>query len=218
MSHETPELTVRPRERTGSRYAKRLRSAGELPAVIYGHKQDPVHVSVDEKELLGHLHHGSHVFSVSVDGAEQETCLVKDLQFGFLGDNVIHIDFARVDLDEEVSVQVHLRFVGEAEATKRPDVVVSHPITELEVICKVSAIPEEIRVDLSPMEGTTLTVGEIELPEGIRTNVSTDTPLVVVSTVHAEEAVGEEAEVATGEAEPEVITESKPEDTASSSD
>ena len=98
MTHDTPTLTALPRHRTGSRYARRLRQSGQLPAVIYGHKSDPLPVSIDEKDMLTLLHHGTHVMKLNVEGGGEETCLIKDLQFGYLGDNVIHVDFARVAL------------------------------------------------------------------------------------------------------------------------
>jgi large subunit ribosomal protein L25 len=202
--HETPTLKAKQRDRLGTRYAQRLRKTGRLPAVIYGHKTDPVHVSLDEKELLTHLRHGSHVLNIDLEG-QNETCLVKDLQFGFLGDNVIHIDLARVNLDEEVTLHVSMHFVGDSAATRSAGSVVSHPLTELEIICRVQDIPEEIKVDLSVMKGDVLTVGEISLPPGIRTDLDPATPVVVVSHVHAEVA-GEAAEVVEA-AEPEVITE-----------
>lgn len=208
---KTPSVTATTRQRTGTRYAQRLRKQGRLPAVIYGHKTDPLSVSVDEKEILAHLQHGTHVLSVEVEGGSKETCLVKDLQFGFLGDNVIHIDFARVDLDEEVHVNVHLNFVGEPESARKTGAILSHDLTELEVVCRVNEIPEEIRVDLNLMgEATVLTVGEVELPPGLRATANPGTPVSHISFVHKEEeAVGEEVEVTPGEGEPEVITEAK---------
>lgn len=211
MKHETPTLSAQRRDRLGSRYSKRLRNAGRLPCVIYGHKSDPVSVSVDTKETLTALRHGAHVVNVAVDGSAAETCLVKELQFGFLGDDVIHIDFARVDLNEEVEVKVHIRFVGHPEAAKKPGAVLMNPITDLEVICKVKDIPEEIKVDISKMEEM-MTVGEIKLPDGVRTAVDPDT-IVSQITFVAEEiaATSEAAEVGeAGAAEPEVITEKKP--------
>ena len=102
MTHETPTISAEKRERLGSRYAQRLRKSGRLPAVIYGHGSDPVSVSVDEKTTLAHLHHGRHVLNVEIDGEDAETCLVKDLQFGWLGDDLIHVDLTRVNLDQEV--------------------------------------------------------------------------------------------------------------------
>lgn len=214
MAQDTPTITAQTRERTGSRFSQRLRKSGRLPAVIYGHKSDPVSISVDEKEMLFHLHNGSHVVNVTVEGGKTETCLVKDLQFGYLGDNVIHLDLARVDLDEEVHVQVHLKITGTSEEAQKAGAIVSHPLTELTVVCKVNAIPEEIKVDSTKMEGSILTVGDIELPPGVRTEIKPDTPIMTISFIHEEEATGEEVEVG-GEAtsEPEVITETKPEGT-----
>jgi large subunit ribosomal protein L25 len=208
--HETPTIKAQVRDRIGSRYAKRLRSQGRLPAVIYGHKIDPVHISVDEKEVLIHLRHGSHVVAVDLEG-KSETCLVKDLQFGYLGDDVIHLDLARVNLDEEVTVHVGLHFVGESSATKAAGAIVSHPLTELEITCKVSDIPEEIKVDLNRMDGDVLTVGQIDLPPGVRTDLEPGTPVVVVAHVHAEPVAGEAVEITEEAAEPEVIAGPKPE-------
>jgi large subunit ribosomal protein L25 len=210
MAHETPLITAEPRDRVGSRYCQRLRQQGRLPAIIYGHGIDPVPVHVNEKEVLTHLHHGQHVISVQLAGAT-ETCLVKDLQFGWLGDNVIHIDFARVDLNEEVEVRVHLKFVGSPAEASKPGSVLTHDITELEVVCKVKDIPEFIRVDLSKM-GDVFHVSEITLPPGLRTNLDPETVVAHISFIHEEVvAVGEAAAVTTegAAAEPEVTTEVK---------
>jgi large subunit ribosomal protein L25 len=214
MKHQAPTVEARPREKVGSIYARRLRKAGRLPAIIYGHKKTPVAISVDEDEMLTQLRHGTHVLNIDVEGAKPETCLVKDLQFGYLGDNVIHVDFARVDLEEEVNVLVHLAFVGEPHAAARGGAILNYDLTELQVVCRVNEIPEDIKVDLTVMgEGLMLTVGDIELPPGIQTNLPPDTPIAHVSFVKREEdvAVGEEAEVPTDAAEPEVITETKAE-------
>ncbi len=210
MAQKNPTITAQPRERLGSRYTQRLRRGGRLPGVIYGHKLDPMPIHIDEKEILTLLQHGAHVLSVTVEGGKTETCLVKELQFGYLGDNVIHVDFARVKLDEEVHVQVRLNFVGESAAAQKTDAILSHDLTELEVICKVNAIPEEIRVELSSLE-TVLTVGDLELPPGVRPAVDAAIPIAHVSYLRPEEAEGEEVEVTAEAAEPEVITETKDE-------
>ena len=214
MKHDTPKIEAERREKVGTVYAQRLRKAGRLPAVIYGHKKDPVAVSIDEKEILTHLHHGTHVLDIAVKGAGSETVLVKDLQFGYLGDNVLHIDFARVDLEEEVTVLVNLAFVGSPKAAAQSGAILTHDLTSLEVICRVNAIPEEIPVDLTLMgEGTLIVVSDIELPTGVRAAVAPDKAVTHISFVKKEEeAVGEEAEVAPEAGEPEVITEGKAED------
>lgn len=202
MSNDTPTIVAQPRERTGSRYSQRLRKDGRLPAVMYGHKIDPVSISVNEIELLDIVKAGAHIMNVDVNGQSQ-TCLVKDLQFGYLGDNVIHVDFARVNLDEEVTVHVHLKFMGKPAEADKPGAVVTHDITELEVICKANAIPDEIRVDQSAMIEM-LTIADIKLPAGVRAAAPDDTPIAHIGFVH-EEDDGEAGEVEDAGPEPEVI-------------
>ncbi|MHC4414630.1 MAG: 50S ribosomal protein L25 [Planctomycetota bacterium] len=213
MQEKTPTITALPRKRIGSHYAQRLRREGRLPAVIYGHQRAPLPVSVDEKTVLTHLRHGTHVLKVDVEGARTETCLVKDLQFGYLGDNVIHVDFARVGLHEEVDVHVQLNFVGAPAAAQRAGAILGHDLTDLAVVCRVDEIPDEIKVDLAAMgDGTMLLVGDLTLPPGVRAGVDPDTPVAHVSFVRHVEVVGEEAEVAPAPTEPEVITEAKAEE------
>lgn len=211
MSHETPTVNASPRERLGSRYAQRLRRDGRLPAVIYGHKSDPVAVHMDEKETLSLLRHGIHVMNVQIEGGPVETCLVKDLQFGYLGDNVIHLDLARVDLDEEVDVSVHIRYVGTPEAARKPGTIVHYDITELPVRCRVRDIPDEIKVDISAMIES-LAVNEITLPDNVHTSLDPETTLTRIETVLETDEDGEAAAIEGG-SQPEVITERKDEGT-----
>ena len=167
MSKDTPTLEAEKRERTGSRYARRLRAAGKLPAVIYGHGVDPLSVTLDENETIRHLTEGAHVVEVQLDGAKApETCLVKDLQFGWMGDNVIHVDLTRVDLDEEVTVNVKINFTGSPAAAKDEGLILTYDMSDLEVRCKVRDIPEEIHVDLDSMEES-FTVSELEMPANV---------------------------------------------------
>ena len=167
MSKEVPTIQASTRERVGSRYSKRLRSAGRLPAVIYGHGSEPLSIHVDEHTTLGALKRGLHVLNLEIEGKGTETCLVKDLQFGFLGDNVIHMDLARVNLEEEVEVTVSLEFFGEPSAAKKSGVVVVHELSDLSVRCKVRDIPDHIRVDLTTMSSETFTVGDLSFPSGV---------------------------------------------------
>jgi len=209
MAHETPTITAKTRDKSGTRYAQRLRKVGRLPAVIYGRKTDPVSVSVDEEEILALIQHGAHAMYVDVEGAGRETCLVKELQYGYLGDNVIHVDLARVNMEDEVEVHVHLTFGGLAVEAQKSDAILRHDLTELYVRCKVIAIPEDIRVDLSTMEGTQLSAGEVPLPDGVTLAGDPDALVASVSFLRVEEeATGEEAEVTGADGDPEVITES----------
>ena len=208
MSKSTPTLKAAPRERLGSRYAKRLRTAGKLPAVLYGHGSAPVSLTLDEKETVTSLKAGAHVVKLAIEGGSTETCLVKDLQFGWMGDNVIHVDLTRVDLDEVVTVKVRLQFVGTPESAKKPGAVLTHDVTELEIQCKVRDIPEEIRVDLGGITADVYTVGEFKLAAGLTAVTDPHAALARVVTV-AEEVEGEAAAPTAGAAEPEVLTAKK---------
>lgn len=207
MSKSTPTLKAAPRERLGSRYAKRLRTSGKLPAVLYGHGSAPVSLTLDEKETVTSLKAGAHVVKLAIEGGSTETCLVKDLQFGWMGDNVIHVDLTRVDLDEVVTVKVRLQFVGTPESAKKPGAVLTHDVTELEIQCKVRDIPEEIRVDLGGITADVYTVGEFKLADGLKAVTDPHAALSRVVTI-AEEAEGEAAAPTAG-AEPEVLTAKK---------
>ncbi len=208
MSHEVPVIEAQPRERLGTRYAKRLRLKGQLPAVIYGHGSQPTPVSVDEKTVLAALKRGLHVFEVKVGSGTSETCLVKELQFGWMGDNVVHVDLTRVNLDEVVTVSVAIHFIGTPEAAKKVGAVLTHDISDLEISCKVRDIPEAIRVDLTGMTGEIMTVAQLKLAPGL-TAVSNPHSALARVVVVLEEATGEAATTAAAPAEPEVLTAKK---------
>jgi ribosomal protein bL25 (Ctc-form) len=112
MATQTANVTVKPRSELGSRANKRLRDSGFIPGVIYGHKEAVVPVTLPKKEVVNHLHHGTHLFDLSLDG-KNEKVLVKEVQYDHLGMEVLHVDFARVSLDERVEVTVPLELKGE---------------------------------------------------------------------------------------------------------
>lgn len=197
-----PQINVTAREQLGKRETRRLRESSRIPAVIYGHKLDPVHTSVDARELKDLMHGHAHLIEV-VLGGKAEACLIKEVQWDHMSRNVIHVDFARVDLNEIVSVEIELNFVGEAIGLKEAGAILEHPITTLEVQCKASEIPETITVDVSGLAvDDTLTVGDIKLPEGVTTEVEPDT---VVASVHVMAEQEEEPVADDAAAEPEVI-------------
>ena len=210
MSNDTITLETELRERTGTRFAQRLRKSGRLPGVIYGQGDSPTSISLDEKELLKHLHDGQRVLKLTVDGSS-ETCLVKDLQFGYLGDNVIHIDFTRVNLDQVVTVNVPITTVGTPKLAGEAGAMLEVVRTEIEVECKVSDIPNEIRVDITEMDEV-LSVGDLELPSGVTTTLEAEKHILHITLVKEEEAEGEEAGVDADGAEPEVISKDKGDD------
>ena len=212
MAKETPIVKVELRERLGTKYARRLRKHGRLPATVYGQKTKPISVSMDEKEILTNLHAGSLVMELDNGDGSPATVLVKDLQFGYLGDNLIHVDFARVDLKQIVTVMMRLEFVGQPKAASETGAILEIPRPEIEIECMVKDIPSSIVVDLTEVEEI-FTIGDLELPEGVKATLDPERHIAHV-TIVAEEV--EEAEgIAEGEEEtPEVISESEEETTS----
>ncbi len=200
---DIPRIQSQTRQQLGSRDAGKLREAGRLPAVIYGHKQDPEHLSLDRKEITNLLHHNAHLIEVET-GSKTEPCLIKDVQWDHLGSQIIHVDLTRVDLTERVTLDVEIELTGEAVGLKEAGAYLEHPVTQLSIQCLASQIPESIKVDVSELGvGESIAVADLKLPEGVTVE---DAPESVVAVIHkaAEEEEPEEI-TATGEAEPELI-------------
>lgn len=212
-TREIPRLEAEVRERCGTRYSKRLRQAGRLPAVVYGHKQDVTAIAVDRETVAELLLQHTHLVEVATPSGA-EPCLIKDVQWDHLGDSLVHIDFARVDLSEKVEVEVELVLVGEAIGLKEAHTYLDQPLTMLEVRCAATEIPQSIKVDVSALgAGDSISVEDLTLPEGVEAVTSGDA--VVASIQHAKATEPEEEEAAVEEgAEPELVKKGKDEEGA----
>src|SRR5436305_650555 len=104
---EAVTLAVQPRDTRGTHKSRQLRRKGLIPAVVYGHKEATVHVTVSQEDLGKLVRHGTRVLDLKADG-KTEKVLIKDLQFDHLGQEILHADFARISLDERVVVEVRL--------------------------------------------------------------------------------------------------------------
>jgi large subunit ribosomal protein L25 len=203
-------VIAEPRKQLGSRANKRLRDSGKLPGVIYGHKQDVVPITLPKKEVVRHLDHGQHLFAVTVEG-KAENVLVKDVQYDHLGLEVLHVDFARVDLNERVEVTVPLELKGDPKGTADGGVL-QQIVAELEIECVVTNIPDAIRHNVSDMAlNSTLHLKDLKLPEGV---TALQDPELILATV--KEIIEQEAAptVEAGAAEPEVIGKKKEDEAA----
>lgn len=213
MHEDAPTLPARKRDRMGSRYAKRLRERGGLPAIVYGHGQEPLSVEFDAHEANIHFAKGERVFVLEMDGADKEFVLLQDLQFDHLGTDIIHADFRRVDLSERVEVTVPLEFVGNAKGLKTAGAVLTHPVTELHLECAVTNLPDVLEVDISNLGvDEMITAGEIPLPKETMKLLTPPETRVVSIFVKAEvELETSESAGVDAAASPEVITEKKDE-------
>ncbi len=196
------------REQTGSGHAAKVRKQGRIPAVVYGHKEEPVVISLDAHNLVEGLHHGHRVMDVQI-GKKQQKMIIKELQYDHLGRDIIHVDLMRVDVTETVKVTVPIELKGTAKGTQEEGVIEVHT-DHLEIECKVTDIPEVIVVGVKEIGiGDTLHAGDIELPSGVKLVSAPSTLLVTCSLVAAAKSTEElEAEMP---AAPEVIGEVKEE-------
>ena len=153
--------------------------------------------------MINHLNHGAHLFNLALDG-KNETVLVKEVQYDHLGADVLHVDFARVSLDEKVEVTVPLELKGEPKG-EADGGVLQQILVELEVECLVTEIPDRIVHNVSEMAlNDVLHIKELKLPAGVR--VLQDEDLIVATVKEIQEEVIAPAAVAEeGAAEPEVI-------------
>ena len=201
MATQSAQITAVQRSETGSRANKRLRDSGQLPGVIYGHKEAVVPVTLPKKEVVKHLSHGAHLFDLSLDGKSQKV-LVKEVQYDHLGADVIHIDFARVSLDEKVEVTVALELKGTPKGEEEGGVL-QQIVAELQIECLVTDIPDMVRHNVSEMaKDDVLHIKDLTLPPGVRCLQDEDLIVAVVKEI-AEETPTEVTEAAS--AEPEVI-------------
>jgi len=154
------------REKTGTVPSAEVRKNGRIPAIIYGHKQEPIAVTLDSHNLTEGLHHGSRVIDIQA-GRKKEKVIIKDLQYDYLGRNIIHVDLMRVDISELVKVTVPIELKGTASGTHEGGIIEEH-VDRIEIECKVADIPEMISVSVKEVGvGDTLHAGDIELPENI---------------------------------------------------
>jgi len=199
-------LTVKLRDGRGKRVNRRLRGSGQVPAILYGHKQEAKSLTLSAEELDAAIRHGNRF--VALAGEVSENAFIKDVQWNTWGTEVLHVDFARVSAHEKVHVSVAVELRGEAPGIKDGGVV-KHALHTIELECEAASVPEKISVSINHLEfGKVLHVSDLELPAGAK--ALTDSTLPVVSCLAPVEVSEEEA--APAEGEPEVIGRKKTDD------
>jgi large subunit ribosomal protein L25 len=194
----------------GKNANKRIRKAGRIPAVIYGHGKESVALSVNPTDVRAILHSDSgrnSIFTVSVDGSEQNNAMVKDYQLDPVQGNLIHADFFEIAMDRLLELTVNIELVGDAEGVRIGGGIMDFVTRSIEVECLPSDIPESIRLDVS----------HLKINDYIRVkNVQTDAkvkilsdPEVVIVTIVPPIKEEVPVEVAVEAAEPELIKKGK---------
>lgn len=208
---KTLSLEAKIRERTGSRPTAAVRRQGRIPAVVYGHQQEPVAISLDAHDFNEGLHHGLRLVDLNIEG-KTEKAIVKELQYDHFGREVIHADLVRVDVTEVITVTVPLELKGAPKGAQEGGVLTAHT-SRVEVQCLAVNIPEKIIVSVKEMGvGDTIHARDVQLPEGV-TLVTAAEVLIASCNVLQEIKSTEQVEAETPVA-PEVISEKKPEEGA----
>jgi len=179
------EINAQARTLQGSGASRRLRRAGKVPGIVYGGEAAPQAIEVDHNELLINLKkeafHAS-ILTIVLDGKKQQV-LLRDTQRHAYKPLVLHVDFQRVDATHELHIKVPLHFINEeiAPGVKLSGGLVNHVITELDVQCLASDLPEFIEVDLSALKvGDSIHLSQLKLPKGVKAVLhGADDPIVV---------------------------------------
>ena len=195
---------------------KALRREGKLPAVIYGHGIDPISIVLDQREASKTMAKASlsTLVTIELEGKQYPT-LVREKQLDFIRNSLIHVDFLAVSMTEKLTANVGVHVVGEAPAVREYSAVLVTGLSELEVECLASDLPESFTVDVSALAeiGSGIYVRDLAVPENVEILTDPDEMLVLATAMAAEEAE-EVEELIEGEEDegPEVIDKGKQED------
>lgn len=203
----TIEFTAFSRATEGRAAARRMRRVGKTPGVVYGGTGTPQPIELDHNALFHALRNEafhSSILSMKVDG-EVTRVLLRDVQMHPFRDEILHVDFQRVDESKKIHMKVPLHFVNAAvsPAVKTQGAIISHVLTELDIACLPKDLPEFIEVDLSELDTAhSLHVSGVKLPPGVSavTHRRTGDPVVATAVVPKAVVETEEAAPAEGEA------------------
>ena len=195
---ETTKLDTEPRTNLGTKASKALRKLGKLPGIIYGHNETPVAVSLDEHFVEVALAQGARIFDVIVAG-KTERCLIKDVQWDTFGQTPIHIDLARVDIDERVTVNVGIELRGVPKGIADGGVLDQH-MASIEVECLATEIPDTLAPFVTDLGiGDSLLVKDLPLAEGVVPQADPEDRVATVNVLAIAVEEEEEEVVDTGE-------------------
>jgi large subunit ribosomal protein L25 len=176
------KLKAEPRARTGKEAAHKIRSTGRVPAVVYGQGVDPVHVSIDAKELF-HLLHTDAGMNVLVDmrvDSDHFLAMPREVQRDHIRGQFLHVDFLRIKRDEKIGVEVPVHLVGESHGVKEGGVI-EHHLWNLHLECFPQDVPTSIDADISRLGiNESLKVADLDIPDKLTLLTSTDEVIVSV--------------------------------------
>lgn len=203
-------LNAQERPRVGTRGAKQARKQGLVPAVVYGHKEATVSLSVAGDELRRAVRTGVRLVDLKIGAKASEKALIREVQWDHLGMEILHVDFARISADEKIKVDVRVEIRGQAPGVTQGGNLVQ-PLHSLHVECLAIAIPDSIRVAIGELQlNQAIHVKELKLPDGVK--VLNDPDAIVVQVSPPKEEAATPAVPGAEGAEPEVIGRAKGEE------
>ena len=203
------QLQANVRKEINKGATKALRKQECIPAVLYGHGIKTLNLAVEQKkfeQVVKKMHGENILISLSIDdngSSKQETVMIRNIQYHPVSDELLHIDFYKIRLDEKITTRINIVLTGDAPGVKEGGVL-DHSIRDVEVSCLPDKIPGHFEVDVAQLEiGSSIHLRDLKIPEDVEVLADPDQAIVsiVPPTIIKEEevAVEEEPEVIEGE-------------------
>jgi len=156
-------LAAQKREATGKGPNRVLRRKERVPGVYYFHGEDPVPLSVDDKELRSAIHSDANLIDLDVPGKKKSTCVIREIQWDPIKGHPLHVDFMGIDLKEKVTVSIPIHLIGPSEGEKLGGIL-QHVLREISIECLPGDIPDNLEIDITSLQiGEGISVGDLSL-------------------------------------------------------
>jgi len=199
------KLGAASRQGAGKGVARKLRSAGRVPAVLYGHGEEPRALSVSAHDLgllIGAVNVGNTIVTLDIEGEGPQDVLLREVQMHPYKPEPLHVDFFHVHAGEKIHVKVPVRLIGNPVGVHTDGGVLDQVLYEVEVECLPGNIPDAVEIDVSNLAlGESVRVGDIPAAEGVKFLQDGELPIASIVSSHRPEA----EPAAEGETEPEVV-------------
>tara|TARA_B110000305_G_scaffold20011_1_gene18464 strand:- start:1385 stop:2077 length:693 start_codon:yes stop_codon:yes gene_type:complete len=198
------EINAIVRELKGTGASRRLRHAGKTPGVLYGGDKEAISLEIDSKELFMQFRHEAFhasILTLNLAG-KKEAVILRDFQMHPVRNNIVHIDFQRINENEKISVKVPFHFINEetAPGVKLEGGLISHIMTEIDISCLPKDLPQYIEVDMGALSiGDSIHLSEVKVPEGVELTTLSDENDPAITSISKPKVVVEEAVTAQSE-------------------
>ena len=198
------EINANVRELKGTGASRRLRHAGKTPGVLYGGDKEATSLEIDSKELFMQFRHEAFhasILTLNLAG-KKEAVILRDFQMHPVRNNIVHIDFQRINENEKISVKVPFHFINEetAPGVKLEGGLISHIMTEIDISCLPKDLPQYIEVDMGALSiGDSIHLSEVKVPEGVQLTTLSDENDPAITSISKPKVVVEEAVTAQSE-------------------